>query len=73
VITFDTAKNLQHGAILLDGHGRRWRVSGRVKLWIRDTKRIRVPLKHGLYSYDSITESDFDEDGICHSLTLVEE
>ena len=59
MITLEQAKQLNHGDILYhtenrnaDGTPQRWRVNGQVKRWKRDTNRIRVPLKHGLYQYD---------------------
>ena len=63
-MTFDEAKNLTYGQILYhtyfcnaDGTPQRWRVNGRVRLWKRNPARIRVPLKHGLWSYDYLDES----------------
>lgn len=71
MLTLDEAKNLKPGDILIDTEKRnRWKVNGRVKLWKRDSNRIYIPLKFGLYTYDKLTEDDF-ENGICkHSLTL---
>jgi len=40
-----------------DGTPRRWRVSGKVQTWKRDKNRIRIPIKHGLYDNDAITEN----------------
>jgi hypothetical protein len=58
------AKCLKVGDILYhrrdrnaDGSARRWRVNGRPKTWKRDQDRVRVPLKHGLYSYDYLDEN----------------
>lgn len=59
MITLAEAKNLQYGDILLDAQGKRWKVNGQVKTWKTDASRIRVPLKHGLYAYDALTQSDF--------------
>lgn len=59
MITLDEAKELQYRDVLIDAQGKRWRVNGAVKTWKRDPHRIRVPLKHGLYAYDALTESDF--------------
>jgi hypothetical protein len=67
-ITLDEAKELQYGDILVTSEGKRWKVSGAVKTWKRDQSRIRVPLKHGLYAYDAITEADF-RNGECDLLT----
>lgn len=64
-ITLDQAKSLQYGDILYhrtnrnaDGTAQRWRVNGKVKTWKTRPNSIRVPLKHGLYSYDYLTELD---------------
>jgi hypothetical protein len=37
-----------------DGTPQRWRVSGRVRTWKRDSQRVEVPLKHGLYSHGTL-------------------
>lgn len=65
LLTFDEALNLQYGDILLDPRNKRWKVSGMVKTWKRSPERIRVPLKHGLYTYDALTEADFGPEGKC--------
>jgi len=66
-ITLKQAKALQHGNILhhkvnknADGTPQRWRVNGMVKTWKRDTGRIKIPLKYGLYRYDYLTEDELD-------------
>lgn len=66
MITLEQAKGLTHGTILhhvnnrnVDGTPQRWRVNGQVKRWKRDTDRIRVPLKYGLYQHDYL-----DNDGL---------
>ncbi len=58
MITLEAAKKLKYGDILIDQWGKRWKVNGQVKLWKTKPDRIRIPLKHGLYVYDSITEVD---------------
>ena len=62
-ISLEQAKNLKHGDILLSTIQRnakdfpiKWKVNGRVKLWKRSPDRVQVPIKHGLYSYDYLTE-----------------
>jgi len=67
MITLQQAKDLKHGDILhhtvnknADGTPQRWRVNGMVKRWKRNPDRIQVPLKHGLYRYDYLTENDLD-------------
>ena len=67
-LTLEEAKQLKPGDILHDERGKRWKVNGQVKRWKRSPDRIRVPLKHGLYAYDAITETDFPL-GTCHLLT----
>lgn len=69
MITLEQAKQLSYGDILLDRSNNRWKVNGKVKRWVRSPDRIRVPLKHGLYNYDAITEADFDANGECRILT----
>lgn len=68
-ITLEEAKNLKVGDCLIDGSGHRWRVNGIVQRWKRDESRIRVPLKHGLYTYDALTNAAFDFNGVCSYLT----
>lgn len=60
MITLQEAKKLQHGDILLDERGKRWKVNGRVQTWVRSPERVRVPLKHGLYSYGALTEGTLE-------------
>ena len=74
-ITLEAAKKLTYGDILYveddfnsDGSKRRWRVTGKVKLWKRDPQRIKVPLKHGLYAYGELTNGTFE--GNQHTLDL---
>ena len=69
MLTLEQAKELRYGDYLVDEYGKRWKVNGEVKRWKRDPDRIRVPLKHGLYSYDAITDDDFPF-GKCDLLTL---
>lgn len=65
MLTLEDAKKLQYGDIIMDNRGKRWKVNGEVKTWKTDATRIRVPLKHGLYTYDAINGSDFNENGVC--------
>jgi len=51
-ITIEEAKQLKHGDILYemnaknaDGTPRRWKVYGKITTWVRDDKRISIPLK----------------------------
>ena len=66
-ITLEQAKNLRHGQTLhrvlnrnADGTPQRWRVNGMVKTWKRSPHKVKVPIKHGMYSYDYLTEYDLD-------------
>jgi hypothetical protein len=73
MITHKEALELKRGDILIDSRGKRWKVNGKVQTWKRDPFRLRVPLKHGLYVYDALTETDFLEDDgnehVCKLLT----
>lgn len=42
--------------------GRWWpiRRNGSTKRWKRDTMRLYLPIKYGMYGYNAITELDFD-------------
>ena len=72
-ITLKQAKKLTHGQTLYhlknvnaDGTAQRWRVNGMVKTWKTQPGRIQVPIKHGMYSFDYITEDTL------HLLSLTE-
>lgn len=67
MITLEQAKTLRHGTILYhannrnaDGTAQRWKVNGAPKVWKRSPERVQVPIKHGLYSFDYLTERDLD-------------
>lgn len=62
MITKQQALTLHHGQILhhvsarnSDGTPQRWRVNGATKTWKTRPADFRVPLKHGLYTYDYLT------------------
>lgn len=66
-ITLDQAKALRPGQVLhhtvhrnANGAPQKWRVSGQPKVWVRSPQRVRVPVKHGLYVHDYITETTLD-------------
>ena len=40
-----------------DGTCQRWRRNGKTQLWKRSPERFRVPVKHGLYRYDQVTDT----------------
>lgn len=67
MITLKQAKNLEYGDIIhhtanknADGTPQRWRVNGRVKLWKRSPNRVQIPIKHGLYDFDYLTENELN-------------
>ena len=56
-MTLDEAKKLQYRNTLIDTRtGKRWRVNGKVKVWKKDSSRILIPVKHGLFAYGYIDE-----------------
>jgi len=42
------------------GDARRCKVNGTVRRWKRDSNRIEVPVKYGLYEYATLTARDID-------------
>ena len=63
-ITLEQAKNLVVGHTYYlndmtnkDGTPRRFKVNGRVKTWVRQPNRVRIPCKHGLYDYGYLDET----------------
>lgn len=44
-----------------DGTPMRARVNGKVKTWKRDTNRVQVPMKHGLYECFYIDQDNMHE------------
>lgn len=72
-MTLSEAKKLRYGQVVFhktrknsDGTAQRWRVSGKVQTWKKDSKRIKVPIKFGLYANDYLTENTL------HLVTLKE-
>jgi hypothetical protein len=64
-ITFEEAKRLTHGTTIYeigqynyDGTARRWLVFGKVRLWVTMPWRIEIPLKHGMYNHDYLTDEN---------------
>jgi len=65
MLTLERLKSLKPGDVICiprDGRNgpERWKVNGKVQTWKRDPSRVRVPVKHGLYSYAQIMEQDVD-------------
>lgn len=66
-LTLKQAKCLKPGELVCDsrhhnsdGTPARWKVNGRPKFWKTRPGEVRVPLKRGLYQYDSLTESEVE-------------
>lgn len=62
-ITLEEAKALEWGQfVYLRDMGKpvRARVNGQVKTWKRSPERVQVPLKHGLYEFGYLTESNLE-------------
>lgn len=64
MITLEQAKQLRVGQTLYhvskrnaDGSPQRWKVNGQPKTWKRSPERVEIPVKHGLYAYDYVTEN----------------
>lgn len=67
MLTLEQAKNLEHGTVLYhignrnaDGSLQKWRVNGKVRTWKTMPEKVEVPLKHGMYAYDYLTEHTLD-------------
>jgi len=63
MITLEQAKNLKLGDILLHtknknakGEPQKWRVSGKPKVWKTRPNEVKVPVKHGLFQFDYLTQ-----------------
>jgi hypothetical protein len=70
MITLEEARNLQYKDRLIDSRdGARWYVNGKVRTWVRMPTRIRVPLKHGLYQFGYLRDSDFTN-GVCEYMSI---
>lgn len=62
-MNIEEAKSLSVGQIiyqLYDGKVYRWRVNGKVKTWVRNPNRVRVPLKHGMYVYGYLNQDNLE-------------
>jgi len=65
IVTPEIAKHLHPSDVLhhndhlaCDGYHERWRVNGAPQVWVNQPDRVRVPLKHGLYDYAQLTETN---------------
>jgi hypothetical protein len=64
-LTSEQAKQLTIGQVLYhafdknaDGTPAKWRVNGKVKTWVRNSNKVRIPIKHGLYAHGYLTETN---------------
>jgi hypothetical protein len=61
-MTLSEAKALKVGDIVYTIKDMsRWKVTGIPKVWVRDTSRVKVPVKHGIYNHGYITEYNIEE------------
>lgn len=59
-MTLDEIKSLSGHAefIANDGTLRRLKINGRVRTWKRDTERVEVPVKYGMYEYGTMDTAE---------------
>jgi len=77
-ITLQQAKQLTYGDIIYSNHFTgadnktpvRWRVNGQVKTWKRDSERIQIPVKHGLYDHAYLCAGEINDKVYMKSITL---
>jgi hypothetical protein len=67
MITLEQAKALKVGTMLYhtinknaDGTPQRWKVNGKVKTWKTKPDCVKVPVKHGLYTFGYVNEIDLE-------------
>jgi len=63
MVTLKKAKNLKPGQIIYhknfknaDGTAMRFKVNGKPKTWKRSPKKVKVPLKRGMYEFGYLDE-----------------
>jgi len=68
MITLEQAKKLKCGDWIhhvkfknTDGTPARFRINGKVKTWKRNTEKIQIPIKRGLWEFGYLTESNLHE------------
>lgn len=73
-MTLEEAKSLHFGQVVYhvynsnaDASPQRWRVNGTAKTWKTRPNEVRVPIKHGLRSFNYLTHRNL------HLLELTEE
>jgi hypothetical protein len=67
LLTVESAKSLKGHETLYhtvkrnaDGTPQRWRISGKIKTWVKTPNRVEFPVKHGLYDNDRVTNDVID-------------
>jgi len=67
MISLQQARELEFGQMLYhnsnrnsDGTPQRWKVNGKVRLWMRDPDRIEIPVKNALRNYGTVYRSELD-------------
>jgi len=65
-LTPEIAKTLQYRQVLAmndktnaDGTCIRWRVNGAIKTWKTRPNNFRIPVKHGMYDFGFIDETNY--------------
>ena len=65
MISIEQARKLTHGTTIYstvwhnsDGSAQRWRINGQMKTWKTKPLEYRIPIKHGLYAYDYLTDAN---------------
>jgi len=58
MVTKEQALTEQYFTTLYNGRVIRWRADGACMTWKRDNTRFRLPVKHGIYSYSYINETN---------------
>jgi hypothetical protein len=56
IMTLDEAKGLCQGSIIYDIYGSKWKILS-IKTWKRNTNRILISLKYGLYDFAKVDET----------------
>lgn len=58
-MNLEEAKNLKPGTIVREKNShRRWKVNGKPKLWKTRPNEVKVPVKHGLYTFGYLTQDN---------------
>jgi hypothetical protein len=47
--------------VTINGDAREAKVNGKVRTWKRDTRRVELPIKYGMYEYGTFDASDIEQ------------